>query len=80
MPKAFILCKVTNIILNSHRLPSSAFTLTPSLLNPYLLWVKTHKGKGRERRGTNGAFNDRLWENTISQLSETFSMISMILL
>ena len=82
MPKAFILCKVTNIIWHSHRLSTSTFTLTSSLLNPYLLWVKIHKEKGEERKRANGAFIDidGVLENTISLLSEKFSMISMRLL
>ena len=50
MPKAFILCKVTNIIRHSHRLSTSTFTLTPSLLNPYILWVKIHKEKSDKRK------------------------------
>ena len=82
MPKAFILCKVTNIIWHSHRLSTSTFTLTSSLLNPYLLWIKIHKEKGEERKRVNGAFIDidGVLENAISLLSENFSMISMRLL
>ena len=82
MPKAFILCKVTNIIRHSHRLSTSTFTLTPSLLNPYILWVKIHKEKCEERKRANGAFIniDGVLENAISLLSENFSIISMRLL